>query len=150
VGDNRSADQNRAYLGPDVSEDRRARDILTRYPVNARGEARDRPRWFDQPGDRLTDAAAGDRQDSQPGYDRSPSFCRSALRSCSALATAIMIRVCSRPESVPRSMLPSASADRTTTSASRASTSRRTSSQPGTFTWRTPAGRTYTTGPAEY
>lgn len=41
------------------------------------------------------------------------SFCRSDLRSCSALATAIRIRAASRPESVPRSMIPSASANRT-------------------------------------
>ncbi len=41
------------------------------------------------------------------------SFCRSALRSCSALATAIRIRAASRPESVPRSIVPSASANRT-------------------------------------
>jgi hypothetical protein len=36
------------------------------------------------------------------------SFCRSDLRSCSALATATRIRAASRPESVPRSITPSA------------------------------------------
>ncbi len=41
------------------------------------------------------------------------SFCRSDLRSCSALATATRLRAASRPESVPRSMVPSASANRT-------------------------------------
>ena len=87
------------------------------------------------------------------------SFCRSALRSCSALATAIKIRAASRPESVPRSMFPSTSANRTpalsnrgirysrssgsrmnrshlkhsTASTARASTSRIASSYPGRY-----------------